>query len=133
MKFIEKIRLFMANRYGPDELTLFVAGVCIVPLFLSIIPPLRLFVLAALAGVAYNMFRMLSKNISARQKEREFYLRKKDAVKTCYNLTKRRFKDRKTHKYFKCDKCKAILRVPKGKGKIEITCPKCGSKLIKKT
>ncbi|MCR5637073.1 MAG: hypothetical protein K6F76_07870 [Clostridiales bacterium] len=133
MKFSDKLRLWLQNRYGFDELYLFLSFVCLVFILLSVIPPLRILGIFAAAGICYNTFRFLSKNIEARQKEREFYLKRRDTVKVNFNLLKKRIKDRKTYKYFKCTSCKAVLRVPKGRGKIEVTCPKCKSKFIKKS
>ena len=133
MKFIDKLRLWLKNRYGFDELYLFLSFVCLTLILLSVIPPLRILGVFAIAVICYNTFRFLSRYIEARQKEREFYLKHRDNVKVNFNLLKKRVKDRKVYKYFKCGTCKAVLRVPRGRGKIEIICPKCKSKFIKKS
>ena len=133
MKLSDKLRLWLQNRYGFDELYLFLSFVCLALILLSVIPPLRILSVFAVAGICYNSFRFLSKNMEARQKEREFYLKKRDAVKVNFDLFKKRIRDRKTYKYLKCGSCKAVLRVPRGRGKIEITCPKCKYKFIKKS
>jgi hypothetical protein len=78
----------------------------------------------ALMGYAY--FRILSKNIYKRVQENKKYL---GAIK----ITKTRWQQRKTHKFYRCPKCKTWLRVPKGRGKITITCVKCSNKFEKRT
>ena len=118
-------RRFMAGRYGTDKLnTLFLwiatAGI-LLSLFLPVGWPNLVAVLLAYILMGVVIFRMLSRNTYQRHKENRRYL----------NFLER-LKDRE-HKYFACPKCKQSVRVPKGKGKINITCPKCGNKFIKKT
>lgn len=74
----------------------------------------------------YGYFRALSKNVYKRVQENKKYL---GAV----NMTKTRWQQRKTHKFYRCPKCKTWLRVPKGRGKITITCVKCAHKFDRKT
>ena len=66
-------------------------------------------------------------------KETYYHVGSRDFEVAEIKLLINRIQERETHKYFKCKKCKAVLRVPKGRGKIEITCPKCRAKVIKKT
>lgn len=96
--------------------------------------PVRHYILSilALAIFAVAIWRMLSRNIYARQKENAAYLRIWYRVKGFFLRFKPRA-DAKTHKHFKCPKCRQEVRVPKGKGKVLITCPKCGEKFQKKT
>ena len=117
------IRRFMQGRYGSDALTLFLLCVGIV---INLIP-VRHYILSilALAIFAVAIWRMLSRNIYARQKENAAYLRIWYRVKGFFLRFKPRA-DAKTHKHFKCPKCRQEVRVPKGKGKVLITCPKCG-------
>ena len=118
-------RRFMAGRYGTDKLnTLFrwiaTAGI-LLSLFLPVGWPNLVAVLLAYILMGVVIFRMLSRNTYQRHKENRRYL----------NFLER-LKDRE-HKYFACPKCKQSVRVPKGKGKIAITCPKCREKFVKKT
>ena len=64
------------------------------------------------------IFRMFSRNIAARRKEN-------DAFCGFFKLRKNKFRDRKTHVYRKCPDCKAVLRLPKAKGKHYVICPRC--------
>ena len=133
-RFGESVRKFMYGRYGSDQLNivLLVAAIAVslTNSFLSLIfrnsfvyirslNPILYLLMLALLG--FGIFRMLSRNIYARQKEN----RKFRQLWTC--LT-----DRK-NRYFRCPKCKQTVRVPRKRGKINITCPKCGERFIKKT
>lgn len=77
-------------------------------------------------GLVYTAFRCLSKNVRERQSENQKFLNEQ-------KYWKMKYEQRKTHKIFKCKGCGKIVRVPKGKGKIEITCPVCGTKTIRKS
>ncbi len=70
----------------------------------------------ALAIIVF--YRMFSRNVSKRRKENERFC-------GFFRLRKNRFKDRKTHVYRKCPECKAVLRLPKAKGKHTVVCPRC--------
>ena len=136
----DKIRAFFYGRYGSDPFNRFLSGCALVLLVVSMIlnlckvPALSsLFYLLALALLIYSLFRSLSKNIYKRQEENGKYLVQKTRVLGKIGLLKQRWKDRKTYRYFKCPACKASLRVPRGKGKIRITCRKCGHVFEEKT
>ncbi len=128
-----KLSVFMYGRYGGDELSLFLLFVFLAFSVLSIIPYCWVLYPLGLAASVYSLFRCFSKNIYKRQAERRWFLNLTGKIKSFFRRRKRIFKERKTHKFFKCKKCGAVLRVPKGKGKIEITCPKCKTKTTKKT
>lgn len=78
------------------------------------------------------LFRMLSRNLAKRRAENQKFLNWWWRVKNGRSAAKARKADT-DHKYFTCGTCKAICRVPAGKGKIVITCPKCGAKIQAKT
>ncbi len=117
-----KMQQFMYGRYGMDELGRFLNIAAIVVLVISLLPGLRFLYYPALILMVFTLYRCYSKDIAKRAKERQKFLQIKNMWDT-----------RKTHRYFKCKSCKAVLKVPKNKGKIEITCPKCKKKIIKKT
>ena len=133
-KLINSLNRFMYGRYKGDELNRFLIIVYFVFYILSFIPIpffLEIFQLLSTFVFVIVIFRALSKNIYARQQEFYKYLNLKNKIKSSINLQKQKQQNRKTHLYFKCKNCKANLRVPKGKGKIEITCPKCKYTMIK--
>ena len=118
-------RRFMEGRYGTDRLnmTILTTGLvlCILSMFFRI-PAVNL-VLTLLSYVLmfWAIFRTLSRNTYKRYQENRKYLQIFD-----------RLKDRE-HRYFDCPKCRQLVRVPRGKGKIAITCPRCREKFVKKT
>lgn len=130
-----KYRVFMQGRYGSDELNLFLIIMAVVFTLISRTGVVLFFVFNLLSwvflGVAF--FRMLSRNISKRYEERMKFLRYKSSFMSFCNNKKEAWSNRKTHKYFRCKKCKASIRVPKNIGKIEVTCPKCKNNFVKKT
>ena len=118
-------RHFMNGRYGTDKLGLTLLGTALALSLLGTlirVPLVSLGLsLAYYALMFWALFRMFSRNTYARYEENRKFLRFFD-----------RLKDRE-HRYFSCPKCSQPVRVPRGKGKIAITCPKCREKFIKKT
>ena len=112
---------FMYGRYGSDKLNMVLL---ITGLAISLIGSFSgLWLLSYLSWIPFFLviFRMFSRNIPARRRENQRFL-------SFFS----RLKDR-DNRYFNCPQCKQTVRVPKGKGKISIRCPKCGNKFIKKT
>ena len=124
-----KIRMwlqrFMAGRYGTDKLNMVILGAGLVISLVNMFLPFRslslILTLISYVFLGIAMFRCLSRNTYKRYRENRRYL-----------LWLQRFKD-KEHRYFDCPRCRQQVRVPKGKGKINISCPKCGNKFMKKT
>ena len=119
------LRTFMQGRYGGDKLNIALVwvsfGAFVVSLFIPIAAVKLLFILVYYALLGWAIFRMLSRNTYKRYQENRKYLRFLE-----------RIKDRE-HKYFDGPRCRQPVRVPRGKGKISITCPKCREKFIRKS
>lgn len=135
-KFKEKLIRFMAGRYGVDALGKLINIISLILLVVGLLSRLSIFYWLGITVIIYGYFRIFSRNIQKRYAENQKYLtfRYKLAIK--FGKVKNIFKSRadaKTHKIFKCPSCKQKVRVPKGRGRIEITCPKCKEKFIKKT
>ena len=126
------LRNFMIGRYGPDQLYMACLIAAVVLGLLSRLLGGWLSLLSTLLLV-YAMFRMLSRNIYKRRRENDKFLKYWWPVRMWFIRKIQRLKSSKTYAFFKCPACKNTLRVPKGKGKIQITCPKCGERFIKKT
>ncbi len=126
------LRNFMYGRYGSDQLSMALLILSIVITFVGGATGLPFLRLLGYVPLGYAIFRMLSKNTSKRSMENYKFSMLISPVYSWFRRTKDRLGD-KTHKYYKCPNCKAVLRVPKGKGKIIITCRKCNTKFTKKT
>lgn len=129
---------FMTGRYGSDEfgrfLGLFACLLLVISIILSTSSTAGMILWAlALVIIIYSYFRMFSKKINKRFSENYRFIRIKNKLLAPFKKFISRSKQKKTHKFFKCPSCKTTVRVPKNKGKIKITCPKCGEKFIKKT
>ena len=129
----ERLARFMYGRYGNDQLNRFLTVTSLILLVLSVIPYLWALWFVALGLIIWSSFRCYSRNIYKRRCENERFLKMIRPIKDHFRLQKNKRRDRKTHRYFKCKHCRAVLRVPKGKGKIDITCPRCKKIIVKKT
>ena len=127
----EKMQVWIYGRYGYDEFSKFLSILALICILIS--PCIPLLYPISMILLIWSMFRSFSRNLGKRQKEREFYLKYTRKVKQSFKRWKNMWRDRKTHRYYKCQICKHWLRVPKGKGKIEITCPVCKYKIKRKT
>ena len=116
---------FMTGRYGTDKLNMWILGagvvLCLISVFIRF--PLVNWILTVCSYILmiWALFRTFSRNTYKRYQENRRFL-------MCLD----RIKDRQ-HRYFDCPKCRQPVRVPRGKGKIMITCPKCREKFQKKT
>ena len=130
MNFLHK---FMIGRYGPDHL-----GIALI--ILSFVLSLLYAVIGytPLLFISYftfglTLFRMMSKNIIRRRAENDKFIKFWWPIKSKTKKFIQWIKDKRKYKYYKCPTCKTKLRVPKGKGKIKITCTKCWEWLISET
>ena len=127
------LRNFLYGRHGSDALSF---ALMILFIILSILGQLLWWpVLYFLAYIPLILcfYRMLSRNHERRYRENEAFLKFWRPIGHWFSDRKNRAMDSKTHRYYKCPQCKQTLRVPRGKGKIEISCPKCGKTFVKKT
>ena len=131
--FKDKFARFMYGRYGMDQLSRNLSLICLVLLVITMFSRSNVLYAIALAGIIYTYFRVFSRNISKRSTENEKYLSFHYKVVGKINRIKYIIKDNKTHKIFKCPSCSQKIRVPRGKGRISIKCPKCRIEFIKKT
>ena len=124
-KIAAGIRHFMMGRYGTDKLNMVILGsgliASLVSMFIHFAPMNLLLTAVSYALMGWAIFRTLSRNTYKRYQENRKYL-----------MFMQRIKDR-DHRYFDCPRCRQQVRVPRGKGKIAISCPKCKEKFIRKT
>ena len=122
----------MAGRYGGDQLNIALILLYLVLAIVAQITQLWVIWIAEILLLAYCFFRILSRNVEKRYRENQKFLRLWNPIKQRLLKMKIRVSDR-AHRYYHCPKCKNTLRVPRGKGKICITCPVCKTEFIKKT
>ena len=119
------LRGFMAGRYGTDKLNMVILSVGLAVSLLSVFfrsPPVNLLLVVLSYGLMiWAIFRTLSRNTYKRYQENRKFLQVINRLKDRHN------------RYFDCPKCRQMVRVPRGKGKISITCPRCHEKFIRKT
>lgn len=120
----------MQGRYGNDKFNQFLMIIALVCLVISLLGG-KAFYLIALLFMIYAYYRMFSKKIYVRSAENQWYLKKEMKVRAFFQGKKKELAQKKTHHIYKCPNCKQKIRVPRGRGKIEIRCQKCGTKFIK--
>jgi DNA-directed RNA polymerase subunit RPC12/RpoP len=123
------LRRMMTGRYGADQLGTFMLVLCLVLSFVPVLPVK----IVSWVLILLVLLRMFSKNVYRRRAENDRFLKIWYPIKNWFVRLFRPRPDAKTHKRFRCPKCRQELRVPRGKGKIVVTCPKCGHKMTKRT
>ena len=135
----DKFNKFMQGRYGVDEFSRFTMGVAlaliILTMFVNIVNRSVGGVLdfLGIAAIVYAYFRIFSRNIQQRYAENQKYLSITAGIRQKFNREKNIMQQRKEYHIYSCPNCKQKIRIPRGKGKIEIDCPKCHTKFIKKS
>lgn len=128
---------FMQGRYGErgiDEYGRFLNIVTMVFIILSLLfRKVGIFYWIALALLVYEYYRIFSRDISKRRHENDRYLQIRYNRGAFAEDMRRKKEDAKTHRIFRCPSCRQKVRVPRGRGRISIRCPKCGEEFIKKS
>lgn len=127
---LEKFKKFMVGRYGIDQLSNGLNFIFFVIIIIGLITNNMIFLYLSLIPMFYNYYRIFSKNFSKRYNENRIYTNfmspyynMMDKIKS--KIQKKKKKDKKNYKYFTCKSCGQELRIPRGKGKVTITCPRC--------
>lgn len=129
----EGMQSFMTGRYGSDDLSRFCLIITLILFVLSMITKISFFSWIGLLLLIYIYFRMFSKDRMKRYSENRSFVNLRNKTTAKRELTKKHMSERKTHRFYKCPKCRQKVRVPKGRGKICITCPKCRNEFLKKS
>ena len=129
----EWLEQFMAGRYGTDELAkyslILAAAAAVINVFFRI-PALNMLVLILFLWIYYRIF---SRKIEKRSAENRAFLEARNRFFGYFRKKSMLAKDLKTHHIYRCPNCSQKIRVPRGRGRICITCPKCGNEFIKKS
>ena len=129
----EKLRRFMIGRYGTDGLNQFLSIASLVLLLIAIVSRISLFTWLGVVLLGFCYYRTLSRNISKRTEENYKFYTLKDRVGNKFRGLKEQWANRKVYHYYRCPQCRQRLRVPRGRGRIQISCPRCGTQFIKKS
>ena len=123
----------MAGRYGTDELSKYMLGAAVAIMLLNLL--LRIPLLNTLVVVIFVLIyvRMFSRDIQKRYAENQKFLALKSRVLGNVDKKKQNVEQMKTYHIYRCPNCSQKIRIPRGKGKIMITCPKCGHEFQKKS
>ena len=123
----------MIGRYGTDGLNQFLSMSSIVMLLVSLLTRDSLFTWLGAALLILCYYRSLSRNISKRTEENYRFYSLKDRFNNKFRNLKEQWANRKLYHYYRCPQCRQKLRVPRGRGRIQISCPRCGTQFIKKS
>ena len=129
----EKLRQFMVGRYGTDGLNQFLSIASLVLLLIAIVSRVQIFTWLGIALLIFCYYRTFSRNISKRTEENYKFYTLKDRIDGKFRGLKDQWANRKLYHYYRCPKCRQKLRVPRGRGRIQISCPRCGTQFIKKS
>ena len=135
----DKFNKFMQGRYGVDEFSRFTMGLALVLIILTMVVSMvnrslgSILDFLGIAAIVYAYFRIFSRNIQQRYAENQKYLQMTSKLRLRFNKEKNLMQQRKTHHIYSCPGCGQKIRIPKGKGKIEIECPKCHTKFVKRS
>lgn len=121
----DRVSNFMKERYGTDEFSKFLLIVTLILYIMSLIIRNAVFYWLSVISLVWCWYRMLSKDFKKRSAENRRYLAFSAEIKKFLKKQKEHFNGRKDYRYFKCPGCGQEVRVPKGKGHIRITCPRC--------
>ncbi len=128
-----KMQRLMFGRYGYDAFSRFLSVAAFVLLGIHILFVFWPFYFVGSALIIWSVFRCFSRHMEARRKELYKYQAVVGKISGWLRMRRRIFLERKINKYYRCKRCKAYLKVPKGRGKLEISCPKCHYTFVKKT
>jgi len=129
----EKLARFMQGRYGVDDLSKALMYLGIVVIIISMFTRWSVMTLIGWVLLIAVYVRMFSKNHSKCYAQNQKYLQYVNKVKGFFRRQKSHMTQRKTYRIYACPSCKQKIRIPKGKGKIEISCPKCRAKFVKRS
>ena len=134
----EKFMRFMQGRNGVDQFARFTMGVALAAIVLTLFTGTRSGIgafldLFGMDAIVYTYFRIFSKNISKRYQENQKYLQMTDKLRARFQKEKRMMSQRKDYHIYSCPGCGQKIRIPRGGfKKVEIECPKCHTKFIKR-
>ncbi|WP_178626022.1 hypothetical protein [Frisingicoccus sp.] len=128
-----RLQRFMAGRYGVDKMNQVLSVCSLILIVFGIFFKVSLLYWVGLAVIIYIYFRMLSKDIPRRYAENQAFLQQYYRLTGWFTGKKQSMERNKGYRIYKCPQCRQKVRVPKGKGKISIHCPKCSNDFIRRS
>lgn len=129
----QKLMYFMQGRNGMDDFARALNWISLAFLIISLLTKWNILYWIGLGLLFYMYFRVFSKNIPKRYAENQKFLNLRYDIKRKYSSMKTEFSQRKIYRFYRCPMCNQKVRVPKGRGRICITCPKCRTEFVKKS
>ena len=126
------IARFMYGRYGNDQFNVFLIGTYLVTDLLYALTRFAPLYWVCMVLIVYTLFRTFSRNLTKRRAENARFMKKAGPFLQWFRIQRSMRRD-KEHRYFKCPSCGQYLRVPRGKGKITITCRSCHASFQEKS
>lgn len=123
----------MYGRYGTDQLGFFTLLLMLILNMVFAFTGRDALYILSFALAILSIFRIFSKNVSKRYEENQKFLQMTAPVRSFFSAKTAGLLDLRTHRHFRCPQCKQKIRVPRGKGNIQITCPKCRHEFVKKS
>lgn len=130
---LQKVLRFLQERYGIDDLSKFMMGIVFILAVINMffrLPVLSAFIWAVIILI---YFRMFSKNKYKRYQENQLYLKYMGPFQNWIRKQINIIKLRKDYHIYTCPTCKQKIKIPRGKGRIAVRCPKCRTEFIKKS
>ena len=129
----QRLQQFMMGRYGGDQLGKVLTLASLILLLVSLFFDITICYILGVGVLIYTYWRMFSKNVSKCYEENQKFVNMRYRAVVKWDKQKKQWAQRKTHRFFKCPQCSQKVRVPKGRGKICITCPKCRNEFTKRS
>ena len=123
----DKFQRFMQGRYGADELCRFLTALGLILIVVNLFVRSGILSYVVLAILIYCYYRMFSRNYSRRYAENQKFLSWRSRLRSAFHLDGPDLEQRKVYHIYRCPSCRQKIRVPRGKGNIIVTCPKCGA------
>lgn len=123
-----KLAEWLRGRQGPDDLAVFSVNLAIVLVLVNVFVRTSWLGWVALVLVAYSMFRIQSKNLGARARENAAFLKALGPARPWIQNPRAAWSELRAYRHVRCTSCKQRVRVPRGKGRLRVTCPRCKSK-----
>lgn len=121
----ERMARFMQGRYGNDQLNNFLLGLSLALIIIDLFARTHVMYFLGILCLVWSYVRMFSRRIGKRSAENRWYLSRTQGIRNFFAKKKRLRAMKKAYHLCKCPSCRQQIRVPKGKGQLEVTCPKC--------